>query len=158
MGPAQMWDWPLRPWSIFNSGPWFLGPEVMLTHQLCQWLGHQGNGVWHWSDFCSKSIVIVASHWGTHQPADSNTHHESFVLHQVEDKYVRTHHVYSFTGKHQRRTQQQQQTQMSQQQLQQYYQQQYYNSYHQQYHIPMGQFMDRYDKSLRWPAGARGGK
>ncbi|EDW45138.1 GM10173 [Drosophila sechellia] len=77
---------------------------------------------------------------------------------KVEDKYVRTHHVFSFNGKHQhqRRTQQQQQTQLSQQQLQQqYFQQQYFNQYHQQYHIPVGQFMDRYDKSLRWPAGAR---
>ncbi|XP_034662580.1 uncharacterized protein LOC117897678 [Drosophila subobscura] len=75
---------------------------------------------------------------------------------KVEEKYVRTHHVFSFNGKHQRRTQQQQQTQLSQQQLQQqYYQNQYYNQYHQQYHIPVGQFMDRYDKSLRWPAGAR---
>jgi len=77
----------------------------------------------------------------------------------VEDKYVRTHHAYSFNGKHQRRTQQQQQTQLSQQQLQQqYYQQQYFNQYHQQYHVPVGQYIDRYDKSLRWPAGARAGK
>ncbi|XP_039493496.1 uncharacterized protein LOC120453042 [Drosophila santomea] len=77
---------------------------------------------------------------------------------KVEDRYVRTHHVFSFNGKHQhqRRTQQQQQTQLSQQQLQQqYFQQQYFNQYQQQYHIPVGQFMDRYDKSLRWPAGAR---
>ncbi|KAH8310357.1 hypothetical protein KR044_000906 [Drosophila immigrans] len=73
---------------------------------------------------------------------------------KVEEKYVRTHHVYSFNGKHQRRTQQQQQTQLTQQQLQAYYQQQYYNQYQSQYHVP--HYIDRYDKSLRW-GGARPG-
>ncbi|XP_017845189.1 uncharacterized protein LOC108601774 [Drosophila busckii] len=74
---------------------------------------------------------------------------------KVEEKYVRTHHVYSFNGKHQRRTQQQQ-TQLSQQQLQHYYQQQLYNQYQPQYHIPP-HYIDRYDKSLRW-GGARPGE
>ncbi|XP_023036066.1 uncharacterized protein LOC6651469 [Drosophila willistoni] len=73
---------------------------------------------------------------------------------KVEEKYVRTHHVYSFNGKHQRRTQQQQQTNQLSQLQPQYYQQPYYNQYQPQYHVP--HFMDRYDKSLRWPAGARG--
>lgn len=76
---------------------------------------------------------------------------------QVEEKYVRTHHVYSFNGKHQRRTQQQQQqTQLTQQQLQQYYQQQYYNQFQPQYHVP--HYIDRYDKSLRWGGARPGGK
>ncbi|XP_030370904.1 uncharacterized protein LOC115621400 [Scaptodrosophila lebanonensis] len=72
---------------------------------------------------------------------------------KVEEKYVRTHHVYSFNGKSQRRTQQQQQhPQLTQQQLQQQYYQQYYNQYQAQFHVP--HFIDRYDKSLRW-GGAR---
>lgn len=66
---------------------------------------------------------------------------------QVEEKYIRTHHVHSFNGKHQRRTQQQP-TSLTQQQLQHYYQQQYYNQYQPQYHVP--HYIDRYDKSLRW--------
>ncbi|KAL7727143.1 hypothetical protein ACLKA6_016102 [Drosophila palustris] len=73
---------------------------------------------------------------------------------KVEEKYIRTHHVYSFNGKHQRKTQQQQQTQLTQQQLQHYYQQQYYNQFQSQYHVP--HYIDRYDKSLRW-GGARPG-
>ncbi|TDG51994.1 hypothetical protein AWZ03_001664 [Drosophila navojoa] len=66
---------------------------------------------------------------------------------KVEEKYIRTHHVHSFNGKHQRRTQQQP-TSLTQQQLQHYYQQQYYNQYQPQYHVP--HYIDRYDKSLRW--------
>lgn len=75
----------------------------------------------------------------------------------MEEKYVRTHHVYSFNGKHQRRTQQQQQqTQLTQQQLQHYYLQQYYNQFQPQYHGP--HYIDRYDKSLRWGGARPGGE
>ncbi|EDW58650.2 uncharacterized protein beat-VII isoform X1 [Drosophila virilis] len=73
---------------------------------------------------------------------------------KVEEKYVRTHHVFSFNGKHQRRTQQQQQTPLTQQQMQHYYQQHYYSQYQPQFHVP--HYIDRYDKSLRW-GGARPG-
>ncbi|XP_037943243.1 uncharacterized protein LOC119676088 [Teleopsis dalmanni] len=64
---------------------------------------------------------------------------------KVEEKYVRTHHVYSLSGKNHRRSQQQAQQQQQQLAQQQYYQE-YYNQYQQQFHVPL---FDRYDKSLR---------
>lgn len=88
-----------------------------------------------------------------------------FMWTKVDEKYVRTHHVYSLNGKTHRRSQQQQEQELEVLQAKQkkeqmskmpdsqpFYsqqQQQHNHIYQLPFHLPH-LLTDRYDKSLRW--------
>uniref|UniRef100_A0A1A9WLQ7 Ig-like domain-containing protein n=1 Tax=Glossina brevipalpis TaxID=37001 RepID=A0A1A9WLQ7_9MUSC len=117
------------------------------------------------SVFCSLNVYKENETPGTIGSSISICHVFYLLCREVDEKYVRTHHVYSLNGKTHRRSQQQQEQELEIQQAkqkkqqmskmpdsQQFYsqqQQQYNHIYQLPFHLPH-LLTDRYDKSLRW--------